>query len=120
MATFLVKTEPSTYSFADLVKEKRTVWSGVSSAPALAHLRTIRKGDEVLVYHTGDEKAVVGLAQAVSDPYEDPAHPAVTAKGEPKFAVVDLKAVRAAKSEVTLAQIKADARFKEFALVKQG
>src|SRR5437870_2775152 len=103
MAMFLVKTEPSEYSYAELVKEKRCIWSGVRNAAALAHLRAMRKGDGVLVYHTGDERAVVGLAQAVSDPYEDPKQPGITAKGEPKFAVVDLKPVRAANTPVTLA-----------------
>src|SRR6266702_3521551 len=62
MARFLVKTEPSTYSFANLQRDKRTVWDGVSNPVALKHLRTIRKGDTVVVYHTGDEKQAVGLA----------------------------------------------------------
>ena len=120
MPTFLVKTEPSDYSFADLVKDKKAVWSGVSNAAALGHLRSIRKGDEVFVYHTGDEKAIVGLAQSLSDPYEDPKQPGKTPDGKPKFAVVDLKPLRAAKTPVTLAQVKADKRFKEFGLVKIG
>jgi predicted RNA-binding protein with PUA-like domain len=120
MPTFLFKTEPSDYSFDDLVKDKKAVWSGVSNAAALGHLRSIRKGDEVFVYHTGDEKAIVGLAQSLSDPYEDPKQPGKTPDGKPKFAVVDLKPLRAAKTSVTLAQVKADKRFKEFALVKIG
>jgi predicted RNA-binding protein with PUA-like domain len=120
MATFLVKTEPGDYSYADLVKDKRTIWSGVKNPAALGHLRAIHKGDEVLIYHTGDEKSVVGLAQAVSDSYEDPKRPGLTDEGSPKFAVVDLKPVRAAKSPLSLAQIKADPRFKDFALVRQG
>jgi len=72
MARFLVKTEPSTYAFADLKRDKRTVWDGVSNPVALKHLATIRKGDTVVVYHTGDEKQAVGLAGAVSDAYPDP------------------------------------------------
>jgi predicted RNA-binding protein with PUA-like domain len=120
MATFLVKTEPGEYSFADLVKEKRAVWSGVSNNAALAHIRSMRKGDEVFVYHTGDEKAIVGLAEAVSGPYEDPKQPGLNAEGKPKFAVVDLKPLRGAKTAVTLAEIKADKRFKDFVLVRQG
>jgi len=120
MATFLVKTEPTTYSFADLVKAKKCTWDGVTSNAALAALRTIRKGDTVLVYHTGDEKAIVALAAAASDPYEDPKQPGLTAKGEPKFAVIDLKPISAAPIPLTLAAIKADARFKSFPLVTQG
>jgi predicted RNA-binding protein with PUA-like domain len=120
MSTFLVKTEPDDYSFADLVKDKKTVWSGVSNAAALGHLRSIHKGDQVLIYHTGDEKAIVGLAEAVTDPYEDPKQKGKTPEGKPKFAVVDLKPIRAATSPATLAQIKADKRFKELGLVKIG
>ena len=120
MPTFLMKTEPTDYSFADLVKDKQTMWSGVSNPAALARLRTIRKGDEVFIYHPGDEKAIVGLAQAAGQPYEDPNRPGKTDAGEPKFAVIDLKALRAAKTPATLAEIKADKRFKDFALVRQG
>ena len=64
MATFLFKTEPSTYSFEDLSRDKSTVWDGVSNALALKHLRAVRKGDTIAIYHTGDEKQVVGLATA--------------------------------------------------------
>lgn len=120
MATFLFKTEPSEFSYADLVKERRSCWNGVSNNAALAHLRTAVVGDEVLIYHTGDEKAIVGLAKVVKAPYEDPKQPGKNAKGEPKFAVVDLAPVKAVKSPVTLAAIKADARFSEFPLVTQG
>lgn len=118
MATFLLKTEPETYSYDDLVREKRTVWSGVKNPAALASIRSMKKGDEAFIYHTGDEKAIVGLAQVLSAPYEDPDQPGLTDKGEPKFAVVDLKPLRAAKTPVTLAQVKADARFSAFPLVK--
>ena len=120
MTTFIFKTEPGTYSFDDLVRDRRTVWDGITSNAALAHLRTAAKGDEVLVYHTGDVKAIVGLARITADPREDPAHPGKTAKGEPKFVVVDLAPVRAAKSPLSLAQIKADRRFAGLALIKQG
>jgi predicted RNA-binding protein with PUA-like domain len=118
MPTYLLKTEPGTYSYSDLVKEKRTVWSGVANPAALATLRTARKGDEAYIYHTGDEKAIVGLAQVISDPYEDPDDPGVNAQGLPKAAVVDLKPLRAVKTPVTLAALKADARFKMFDLVR--
>lgn len=120
MATYLLKTEPSEYSFADLAREKRCTWSGVSNNSALGHLRTMKKGDEAFIYHTGDEKAIVGLAVVTSAPYEDGARPGKNDKGEPRFAVVDLKPLRAAKHAVTLATIKGDKRFAAFALVKQS
>lgn len=120
VATFLLKTEPSVYSFEDLEREKRAVWDGVTNNAALGHLRTARKGDEVLIYHTGEEKRIVGLARVASDPYEDPKHPGKNQRGEPKLAVIDLAPARRAKSPVTLAQIKADSRFASFALVRQG
>ena len=116
----MLKTEPGDYSYEDLVRDKTTSWTGVTNNAALAAIRTMRKGDEAFIYHTGDEKAIVGLAAVSRGPYEDPKNPGQTAKGEPKFAAVDLKPVRAAKSPVTLAAIKADKRFKEFALVKQS
>ena len=106
MARFLVKTEPSTYSFADLSRDKRTVWDGVSNPVALKHLATIRKGDTVVVYHTGDEKQAIGLAVAASDAYPDPKFK------DPKRPVVDLAADRALPKPVTLAQVKADAVLK--------
>jgi predicted RNA-binding protein with PUA-like domain len=106
MARFLVKTEPSTYSFADLQKDRKTVWDGVSNPVALKHLATIRKGDTVVVYHTGDEKQAVGLAVAASDPYPDPK------LKDPKRPVVELSADRPLPGPVTLAQVKADAVLK--------
>ena len=102
MATFLVKTEPSTYSYSDLVRDKRAVWDGVSNSVALKHMATIRKGDTVVVYHTGDEKQAVGLAVAVSDPYADPK------LGDPRRLVIELKPERALPRAVTLAEVKAD------------
>jgi len=118
VATFIFKTEPSTYSFADLVKQKKAVWDGITNNAALGHLRTAKKGDEVLVYHTGDEKAIVGLARVTGAAYEDPKHPGTNARGEPKFAVVDLEPVRAVRTPVTLAEIKADRRFASLGLVR--
>jgi predicted RNA-binding protein with PUA-like domain len=106
MARFLVKTEPSTYSFADLQRDQHTVWDGVSNPVALKHLATIRKGDTVVVYHTGDEKQAVGLAVASSDPYPDPK------LQDPKRPVVELSADRPLPGSVTLAQVKADAVLK--------
>src|SRR5688572_8147286 len=106
MAYYLVKTEPSTYSFADLTRDKKTVWDGVSNPVALKHLAAIRKGDTVIVYHTGDEKQAVGLAVAASDAYPDPK------AGNPKVVVVDVKPDRKLATPVTLAQVKADAVLK--------
>jgi predicted RNA-binding protein with PUA-like domain len=104
MPHWLLKTEPSTYSFADLQREKRTRWEGVKNAAALINLRKMAVGDEVLIYHTGSEKAVVGTARVVT--------------ADPKGGVVELEALRALKRPVTLAAIKADPAFKDFALVK--
>ncbi|MGH7724747.1 MAG: EVE domain-containing protein [Candidatus Eiseniibacteriota bacterium] len=106
MAHFLVKTEPSTYSFADLKRDKKTVWDGVSNPVALKNLATIKKGDTVVVYHTGDEKQAVGLAVATSNAYADPK------LNNPKRLVIDLKFDRALPQPVTLAQAKADAVLK--------
>ncbi|HZW09965.1 MAG TPA: EVE domain-containing protein [Phycisphaerales bacterium] len=121
MATFLFKTEPDEYGWDDLVREKRAVWTGVTSPAAQKHLRAVRKGDEILLYHTGDQRRIVGLARAVKGAYADPQNPALTASGESKATLVDIAPVRAAaKTDATLAAIKADARFAEFALVRQG
>ena len=117
---FLVKTEPSTFAFGDLVRARESTWDGVSNPAALIHLRTIRKGDEIFIYHTGSAKAVFGLAVATSAPFEDPKKPGLNDRGEPKFAVVKLASVRALKTPVTLAAFKADSRFSTFPLVTQG
>src|SRR5688572_25503168 len=100
MAKWLFKTEPSTYSFGDLLREKKTVWEGVKNPTALIHLRSMRKGDDVIIYHTGDERAAVGYATVVSNPYADP-----KAKNE-KLVVVDLKGGKQFKNPVTLDQMK--------------
>jgi predicted RNA-binding protein with PUA-like domain len=106
MACFLVKTEPSTYSFSDLQRDRRTVWDGIRNPVALKHLATVQKGDTVIVYHTGDEKQAVGLAVAASAAYPDPK------LSDPKRLVIDLEAKRALPRPVTLAQIKADPMLK--------
>lgn len=117
MAIFLLKTEPSDYSFDDLRRDGTTTWTGVTNAAALINLRSMRKGDEAFIYHTGDEKSIVGLAKVTRDAFQDPQKPGTTPEGKPKFAVVELKAMRAAKSPVSLAQLKGDERFKAFLLV---
>ena len=109
---WLVKTEPSSYSFADLQRDRRTPWEGVANALALIHLRAMSRGDPVLVYHTGSEKAVVGLARVVRGPYPDPA------LGDPKRVVVDLKALRAATTPVPIAAIRGEKACKDLALLR--
>jgi predicted RNA-binding protein with PUA-like domain len=109
---WLLKTEPSTFSFADLEKSKKTTWDGVSNAAALIHLRKMKVGDAVLIYHTGDEKAVVGTAKIVKAAYPDPKQ-----KNE-KLVVVDLQAGKSLAKPVTLAQIKTDKRFAGWDLIR--
>ncbi|MCE7973929.1 MAG: EVE domain-containing protein [Leptolyngbya sp. PLA1] len=120
MATLLLKTEPSEYSFADLRREKRCAWTGVSNPGARIALRAARPGDEALIYHTGDERAIVGLARVARGAYGDPARPDIMPDGRPLWPVIDLMPLRAAASPLGLPAIKADARFKDFALVRQG
>ena len=110
MANWLVKEEPGHYSFEAFTKDGGTTWTGVKNPLAQKHLRGIRKGDLVFYYHTGDEKAVVGIARAVGDAYPDPADEAGKAH------VVDLVPVKPLPRPVTLAEIKADKRFAKFPL----
>jgi predicted RNA-binding protein with PUA-like domain len=109
---WLVKTEPSTYSFGQLQRDKVTVWDGVKNPLALKHLANIRKGDRIFIYHTGDEKAVVGTARATSDPYPD------SRQRNPRFLVIDLAADRPLARPVTLAEIKQNAKLKRLDLVR--
>ncbi len=108
---WLFKEEPSHYSFDALVREGRTVWAGVRNPLAQKHLRSVKKGDRIFYYHTGAQKAVVGIARAASAPYPDPDD----ASGA---VVVDVVPERELKSPVTLAAIKADPAFADFALVR--
>jgi predicted RNA-binding protein with PUA-like domain len=114
MNYWLVKTEPTIYSYDDLAREGTAVWDGVKNPVAIRNLRAMHPADQVLVYHTGDEKAVVGWATVVSAPYTDP-----KAKDASLFAI-DLKAHRRLPRAVTLAQIKADKTFADLPIVKQG
>ena len=109
---WLVKEEPTHYAFDALLQHKKAVWSGVRNALAQKHLRAIHKGDRVFYYHTGDERAVVGIAKAVSDPYPDPEDTA------DKYVAVDIAPVKRLPRPVTLAEIKADPAFEDFALVR--
>jgi predicted RNA-binding protein with PUA-like domain len=120
MSTFLCKTEPGDYSYDDLERDGRTVWDGVANPTANIHTRSIKAGDDILIYHTGGDKAIVGLARAVSDPYPDPERPERTAKGETKYPVFDIEPVKRASTPAALKDIKADERFAEFPLVTMG
>jgi predicted RNA-binding protein with PUA-like domain len=111
---WILKTEPSTYSFDRLVNERRAVWDGVSNALALKHIRSMAKGDQVFIYHSGDDKALVGLARVVADPYPDP-----KAK-DPRLFVVDIEAGDRLARPVTLAEVKADPAFAELGLVRMS
>jgi len=111
---WLLKTEPGTYSFADLEREKHAVWDGVSNPLALKHLRSMKRGDVAFIYHTGDEKQIVGIAEITSDPYPDPK------ERDAKLVVVDLKPRERLKRPVTLSEIKALSEFRDWELVRMG
>lgn len=114
MACWLLKTEPTAYSFARLARDRRTVWDGIRNAQALLNLRAMRRGDEALVYHSGAERAIVGLAAVVSDPYPDPK------LDDPRRVVVDLAVVGPVPRPVTLAAIKAEPALRDLALVRNS
>ena len=109
---WLFKEEPSHYGFDALVKDRRSVWSGVKNPVAQKHLHAVKRGDSIFYYHTGNEKSVVGIAIALGDAYPDPED------STGRSAVVDVGPVRKLKRPVTLAEIKADPRFKAFPLVR--
>ena len=111
---WILKTDADTYPFDQLVRERRAVWDGVSNALALKHIRSMAKGDHAFIYHSGDAKALVGLARIVSDPYPDPK------SDDPKLAVVDIEAGDRLARPVTLATIKADPTFAELGLVRMS
>ena len=111
---WLLKTEPGEYAYDDLEAETRGCWDGVTNPAALRNLRAMKKGDRVLVYHTGDEKAVVGTAEVVREAYPDP-------KGRnERLVVVDVEPRGRLARPVALAEIKAMAEFAESPLVRQG
>jgi predicted RNA-binding protein with PUA-like domain len=112
MAYWLVKSEPDTWSWDQHVKKGVDQWTGVRNFQARTHLNNMKKGDKVFFYHTGDEKAVVGVSEVAKEAYPDP-----TDK-DGSFVAVDLKSVEPLKTPVTLAAIKADKAFKDMVLVK--
>jgi predicted RNA-binding protein with PUA-like domain len=106
---YLLKTEPSVYSFADLEREKSTVWDGVTNPVAVRNLRAMKPGDRLVIYHTGDEKSAVGTASVISVDAADPKTPQVK-----------IKAGKALGKPVTLADVKANRLFADSPLVRQG
>jgi predicted RNA-binding protein with PUA-like domain len=111
---WLVKEEPGTYGFDQLEKDGKTVWSGVKNPLAQKHLRSIRKGDRIFYYHTGNERAVVGIAKASSNAYADPADPSG------KRVAVDIVPEKRLKTPVPLGTIKGEKAFATFPLVRIG
>ncbi len=112
MAYWLLKTEPSTYSWEDLQKEQQTRWDGVTAPAALQHIRKMKQGDQAVIYHSGDIRAAVGLSEVITDSYVDP-------EGDSdKLAVVDVKAVRPLKQPVELGTIKSNPLFADSPLVR--
>jgi predicted RNA-binding protein with PUA-like domain len=114
MARWLLKTEPDCYSWDQLTQDKKTVWDGVNNALALKHIRTMKKGDLALIYHTGVERAAVGIAEIVSAPYPDPK------EGDDRLAVVDIRPKKKLRCPVPLSQIKADPTFEGWDLLRIG
>jgi len=111
---WLLKTEPESYAYVDLERDGQTVWDGVANNAALMHMRGMRPGDLALIYHTGDERQAVGLAEVLSEPYPDPQ------ASDPKLVVVDVRPLRPLARPVTLAAVKAEPAFAQFALVRQA
>jgi predicted RNA-binding protein with PUA-like domain len=106
---YLLKTEPTVYSFADLQKEKNTIWDGVRNPVALRHLREMKPGERLVIYETGDHKSAVGTASVVSADAADPKNP-----------LVKIKVGKALGKPVTLAEVKAQKLFADSPLVRQG
>lgn len=111
---WLLKTEPSTYGYEDLEREGRTVWDGIRNPAALKNLKGMKQGDSVLIYHTGSEKAAVGLARVVREAYPDPK------SRNPRELVVDLAAVERLRVPVSLAEMRSFASFEGSPLLRQG
>lgn len=114
MSYWLVKSEPSTYSFEQLEKDGQTTWDGVRNYAARNHLKAMKKGDQVLFYHSNEGLDIVGIAKVSKEAYQDPT------TDEAAWVVVDLKPHKRLKKPVSLTQIKADKRLAEMALVRIG
>lgn len=111
---YLFKTEPSNYSYDDLERDGQTMWDGVTNNLALKHLREVKTGDIALIYHTGDERRIVGVAAVTRGYYINPE------LGDDKLAVCDVRARESLKKPVTLQQIKAEPKLKDWALVRNS
>src|SRR3954454_23265648 len=114
MAYWLVKSEPFKYSYQQLEKDKQTLWDGVRNYAARNHLKAMKKGDVVLFYHSNEGLEIVGIAKVAKEAYQDPT------TDEDAWVVVDLKPVKKLKKPVALAQVKADKRLSEMAIVRFG
>ena len=114
MARWLLKTEPDCYNWDALARDKKTAWDGVANALALKHMRTMKKGDLALIYHTGDIRAAMGIAEITSNPYADPN------EQDERLVVVDLKPKQKLPQPVTLADIKADPTFAGWDLIRNS
>ena len=114
MSYWLVKSEPSVYSYDDLVKEKETVWSGIRNYAARLHLRGMKKGDEVFFYHSNEGTDIVGIAKVSKESFQDPT------TEDDKWVAVNLKPVKKLKNPVSLETIKKDKRLANMALVRIG
>jgi predicted RNA-binding protein with PUA-like domain len=114
MAYWLIKSEPSAYSWDQLVKDKKTSWTGVRNFQAQINLKAMKTGDRAFFYHSGEGKEIVGIAEVTKTAYPD------STDKEGKSVTVDFKAIEPVKKKVTLAEIKADPRFKEMKLVRQS
>jgi predicted RNA-binding protein with PUA-like domain len=111
---WLLKSEPTVYSYADLERDQQTVWDGVANNVALMYIRQVAVGDSALIYHTGTERRAVGIADVISAAYPDPR------ENNPKLLVFDVRAQCSLPQAVTLEAVKADPYFADFALVRQG
>lgn len=112
MAYWLLKTEPSSYSWDDLIRDRRTVWDGIRNPLALKYLRSSTRGDQAIIYHTGRERRAMGIAKIVKGAYPDPDLQQV------KRPVVNITVVKPMKKPVTLVQIKADPAFVDWVLLR--
>jgi predicted RNA-binding protein with PUA-like domain len=112
MAKWLLKSEPGTYAFADLERDGQTVWDGVRNNTAALHLRAMKKGDEALFYHSGEDRQVVGIAKIVTEHFPDKTDPAG------RFVAVEIAPVRPLKAPVSLAQMKAEPALADMAMIK--
>ncbi len=114
MAYWLLKSEPDVYSWNDLVRDKKTAWDGVANNTALMHIREMTKGDLAIIYHTGDERQAVGIAEVVSGSYPDPK------ESDEKLVVMDIKPKKKLANPITLAQFKADKAFEGWIMLRIG